>query len=93
MDISTSISVQVNEQLSPVWSTFWTISLKKQYTQLNSAHGMNITSEVVTLTVIALNCVAPVKIGWLFQLSPGVPYLQILVIFCHECYIESLYVS
>ena len=27
------------------------------------------------------------------QLSPGVPYLQILVIWGHECYIESLYGS
>ena len=26
-------------------------------------------------------------------LSPGVPYLQILVIFGHECYIEALYGS
>ena len=25
------------------------------------------------------------------KLSPGVPYLQILTIFGHECYIESLY--
>ena len=27
------------------------------------------------------------------QLSPGVAYLQILVIFGHECYIEPLYGS
>ena len=44
-----------------------TISLKKQYTKLNSAHNMNNTSEVVTLSVIALNWVAPVKNGWLLK--------------------------
>ena len=49
------ITVQVNEQLSPVWSTFLTISLKKQYTQFNSAHNMSNTSDVATLSVIALN--------------------------------------
>ena len=65
-----------------------TISLKKQYTQLNSADNMNNTSEVVTLCVIALNWVASVKNGWLLkwpkyfflmniQLSPGVPYLEL----------------
>ena len=80
-----------------------TISLKKQYPQLNSGHRMNNTSEVVTLSVIGLIWVAPVKNGWLLKwpktkfmkilLSPGVPYLQVLVIFGHECYIESLYGS
>ena len=59
--------LQVNELLSPVWSTFLTISLKKQYPQLNSAHNMNNTSEVVTLSVIAFNLVAPVKNGWLLK--------------------------
>ena len=64
---------------------------------------MNNTGEVVTLSVIALNWVAPVKNRWLLkwpknkimkiQLSPGVPNLQILVIFDHEYFIESLYGS
>ena len=53
--------IQVNHQLSPVWSTFLTISLKKQNTQLNSAHNMNNTSEVVTLSIIGLILVAPVN--------------------------------
>ena len=56
-------SIQVNHQLLPVWSTFLTISLEKQYTQLNSALNMNNTSEMVTLRVIALNLVVPVKNG------------------------------
>ena len=38
-----------------------TISLEKQYTQLNLAHNMNNTSEMVALSVIALNWVAPVN--------------------------------
>ena len=64
---------------------------------------MNNTSEMVTLSVIALNWVDPVKmVGfWNGQktkfmkiiLSPGVPYLQILVILGHESYIEALYGS
>ena len=60
------LNIQVNRQLSPVWSTILTISLKKQSTQLNlkSARNMNNTSEVVTLSLIALNWVAPVKNGW-----------------------------
>ena len=57
-------SIQVNHQLLSVWSTFLTISLEKQYKQLNSAHKMNNTSEMVTLSVIALNWVAPEK-KWL----------------------------
>ena len=60
-------TLQVNHQLSPVWSTFLTISLKKQYTLLNSAHNMNNTSEVVTLSVIASNWVAPVTNGGLLK--------------------------
>ena len=89
-------SIQVNRQLLPVWSTFLAISLEKQYTQLNSAHNMNNTSEMVTLSVIALNMVAPVKNGWILKwpkkimkiiFSPGVPYLQVLVIFGHKSYI------
>ena len=54
--------VQVNEQLSN-WSTFLTISIKKQYTQLNSAHNVSNTSELATLSVIALNKGAPIKNG------------------------------
>ena len=60
-------SIQVNQQLLPVWSTFLTISLEKQYTQLNSAHNMNNTSEMESLSVIALNWVAPVKNGWILK--------------------------
>ena len=30
---------------------------------------------------------------WKFKLSPGVPYLQILVVLGHDCYIESVYGS
>ena len=59
--------LQVNHQLSPVWSPFLTFSLKKQYIQLNSAHNMNNISEVVTLSVIALNWAAPVKNGLLLK--------------------------
>ena len=59
--------VQVNEQLSPVWRTFLTSSLKKHDTQLNLAHKMNNTSEVVTLRIIALNWGAPVKNDWLLK--------------------------
>ena len=58
---------QVNEQLLPVSSTFFTIYLKKQYIQFISCHNMNNTSEVVTLSVIALNLVAQVKKGWLLK--------------------------
>ena len=43
-------TTRVNEQLSPIWSTFFTIYLKKQYTQLDSAHNMNNTNDAVTLT-------------------------------------------
>ena len=40
----------------------------KQYTQLNSAHNMNnILSRVITLSVIALKWVAPVKRGLLLK--------------------------
>ena len=60
-------SIQVNEQLSPVWSSFLTSSHKKQDTQLNSTHNMNNTSEVVTLSIIALNLGAPVKNDWLLK--------------------------
>ena len=61
------MSIQVNEQLPPVWRTFLTSSLKKHDTQLNSAHNMNNTSEVVTLSIIALNLEAPVKNDWLLK--------------------------
>ena len=57
----------INHQLLSVWSTFLTISLEKQYTKLNSAHNMKNTSEMVTLSVIALNWVAPVKNGWILK--------------------------
>ena len=59
--------VQVNEQLSPVWSTFLTISLRNQYTQLNSACNMNNTNEVVIMSVIALNWVSQVTNGLLLK--------------------------
>ena len=49
------------------WRPCSTISLKKQYTHLNSEHNMNNTSEVVTLSVIGLILVAPVKNGWLLK--------------------------
>ena len=56
----------------------------RNYTQLNSAHNLNKTSEVVTLNVkFELNWVAPVQNGWLLKW----PNKQ------NECYIESLYWS
>ena len=64
---------------------------------------MNNTSEVVTLSIIALNLGASVKNEWPLKwpknkiyensIIPIFSYLQILVIFRHECYIESLYGS
>ena len=81
-----------------------TISLRKTIPQLNSAHNMNNTSEVVTLSVIALIWVSLVNNGWLLKwlknkiyensiIDRGTFNLKILVIFGHECYIESLYGS
>ena len=46
---------------------FLIISLWKQYTKLNLAHNMNNTSKVVTLSVIAVNLVAPVKNCWILK--------------------------
>ena len=60
-------SIQVNHQLLPLWSTYLTISLEKQYTKFNSAHNMNNTSEMVTLSEITLNWVAPVKKCWILK--------------------------
>ena len=64
---------------------------------------MSNTSDVATLSVIALNKVAQVKNGWPWngqktkfikiQLSPGVRYLQIIFLFGLGCYIEWLYGS
>ena len=69
-------SIQVNHQLLSVWSTFLTISLEKQYTQLNSAHTMNKTSEMVTLSVIELG--GPSK-KWLhFEMAKKINLLVIL---------------
>ena len=75
-------SIQVNHQLLPVLSTFLTISLEKQYTQLNSAHNMNNTIEMVTLSVIALNWVAPIKNGWILKWPKNQIYENSIIARC-----------